>query len=83
MLNELIYELKSLANPEQAKNLSRYFKTGKGDYGEGDIFLGIKMPVLRTAIKKYINLPFNELQTLLNSRIHEHRMAALIIFVGR
>ena len=79
MLGELINELKSAGDPERAKNLARFFKTGKGEYGEGDQFLGITVPKLREISKKYQSLDLNDLQKLLESKIHEHRLSALMI----
>jgi 3-methyladenine DNA glycosylase AlkD len=79
MLNDLTDEIKRSANPEKAKGYQRFFKTGKGEYGEGDVFLGLTMPQQRAIIKKYTDLSFADLQTLLNSKFHEYRMAALLI----
>jgi len=74
-------ELKKLENKEQAKILSYFFKTGKGQYGEGDIFLGIKVPQSRMVAKNNLNASFKELQDLLDSGIHECRLTALLILV--
>src|SRR4030067_3559914 len=70
---------KKQSNPEQAKSLMRFFKTGKGEYGEGDQFLGIKVPVSRKIAKQFKDLSFEEIQELLNSKIHEERLIALFI----
>ncbi len=83
MLNELKKEIENSKNPEQAKQLQRFFKTGKGQYGEGDIFLGIKVPIQRSIAKKYTELSFKDLQTLLDSKIHEKRLIALIILTNK
>ena len=83
MLEQLQKELNDLRNPEQAKNLQRFFKTGAGEYAEGDIFLGIKVPVSRQLAKKYSHLNFQEIQQLLNSKIHEHRLIALLILIEK
>ncbi len=83
MLNQLKIELAQLGDPDRAKNLSRFFKTGKGQYGEGDVFLGITVPEQRKVAKRYDNLPLDDLQELLNSKIHEHRFTALVILIAK
>jgi len=76
-------ELKKLVNPVQAQNLSRFFKTGPGQYGEGDKFLGLKVPQIRVVAKKFVHLDFVDLQNLLNSPYHEFRLAALLVLVQK
>ena len=68
-LKDLLKEMDSLKDERQAKALQGFFKTGKGQYGEGDVFLGIKVPILRKTAKKY-DLELNELQKLLDSPAH-------------
>jgi len=79
MLQNLIQELKNFSNSEQAKILQRFFKTGRGEYGEGDIFLGIRVPVQRKIVKEYLWMGLPKIQKLLDSKIHEHRLSGLII----
>ncbi|MEZ0374021.1 MAG: DNA alkylation repair protein [Candidatus Sericytochromatia bacterium] len=76
-------ELLALADPEQARQLTRFFKTGPGQYGEGDAFLGIKMPPQRALAKKYRGLDCPELSRLLGSPWHEMRMTALLILLDQ
>lgn len=83
MLNQLKSDLKKLSNPDQAQILSRFFKTWKGEYGEWDKFLWIKVPVQRQIAKKYLDLDFLDLQSLLDWDIHEHRLVALLILVQK
>lgn len=80
---KLIEDLNSLANPDKARILSRFFKTGKGDYGEGDIFLGVSVPATRSIARRYLHLSFMEIDEMLVSRIHEHRLAALLVLVEK
>jgi len=79
MLNNLIDELEKAANPEHAEIAQRFFKTGKGEYGEGDVFLGMTVPVLRGIVKNYYDLNLVKIQELLKSGIHEHRLAGIFI----
>ena len=81
MLNQLYRELQRLKNPEKAKIIARFFKTGKGEYGEGDIFLGIMVPNSRKMAIKYQELPFEDIKKLLQSKIHEERLIALLILI--
>ena len=80
---EVRKELESMADPDKAAILRRYFKTGLGQYGEGDIFIGVTVPQSRKVAKKFSQLHLVEVKTLLYSRIHEERLVALLILVWR
>ncbi len=75
--------LRSAADPVKAKGLQRFFKTGKGDYGEGDRFLGVMVPVQRSIVKRFRSLPSGESLKLLHSPYHEERLTALLLLVDR
>jgi 3-methyladenine DNA glycosylase AlkD len=83
MLEQIKKDLAQLGDPERAKNSRWFFKTGKGQYGEGDIFLGITVPEQRKIAKKYADLSFDDLQELLKSKIHEHRFTALVLLISK
>jgi len=74
-------ELKAHSRLDKSEILSRFFKTGKGQYGEGDVFLGVMVPEQRTIAKKHKHISLIEIKNLLESKIHEHRLTALLILV--
>ncbi len=74
-------KLKSLASPDVAASSARFFKTGPGEYGEGDTFIGVRVPMLRKLAKEYRDLQLSEIESLLQSPVHEERMLALLVLV--
>lgn len=76
-------DLESLGRPEDAAFLQGFFKTGPGQYGEGDLFRGIREPVLRKLSRKHDALPVEAVESLLRSAYHEDRLTALLILVRR
>lgn len=76
-------ELETYATPEKKEFLPYFFKTGKGQYGEGDIFLGVVVPDTRKVAKRYKEIEFTEVAKLIESEIHECRLCALLILVER
>jgi 3-methyladenine DNA glycosylase AlkD len=75
--------LKGLASPEAAARATRFFKTGPGQYAEGDTFIGVTVPTLRTVARELRALPLGEVRSLLHTPVHEERHVALLILVLR
>jgi 3-methyladenine DNA glycosylase AlkD len=80
-LEELEKRLEEKTNPSKAKILQRFFKTGKGEYGEGDVFLGISVPEQRKIAKEFKDILLSDVENLLNSEIHEKRLIGLLILI--
>lgn len=76
-------ELRCYADKVRAQHAQGYFKTGKGEYGEGDRFIGARVPEVRRVAKQFSDLPLTNIQSLLQSPIHEERLLALIILVNQ
>jgi 3-methyladenine DNA glycosylase AlkD len=73
--------LADVANAADAVFLQRFFKTGPGEYGEGDVFLGVRVPATRAVVKRFRGLPFDEIDALLDDDVHEHRLAGLLLLI--
>ena len=71
--------LDEVADRQDAAHLQRFFKTGPGEYGEGDVFIGVRVPATRRVAKRFASLVLDEVDTLLDSAVHEHRLCALLI----
>ncbi|NUS45585.1 MAG: DNA alkylation repair protein [Mycobacteriaceae bacterium] len=75
--------LAAVADPADAVHLQRFFKTGPGEYGEGDVFIGVRVPATRAVAKRFAELPLGQIAELLDSEVHEHRLAGLVILNAR
>jgi 3-methyladenine DNA glycosylase AlkD len=82
-LNELKSTIRNNADKNHAKFMQWFFKTGKGEYGEGDKFLGLKVPLQRKIARKFIDIDLSDLQQLICSEIHENRLISLLILVDK
>ncbi|MCC5941227.1 MAG: DNA alkylation repair protein [Balneolaceae bacterium] len=80
---DVLNDLKAIADPEIAEHSKRYFKAGPGEYGEGDQFLGIRVPDQRKIAKKYRELDLHSVEKLITSEFHEVRLTALFILVNK
>lgn len=81
-LDDVRARLREHADPEDAHGLQRFFKTGPGEYGEGDVFIGVRVPALRRLAKELRALPVEDAVELLRSPVHEERLLALLILAG-
>jgi len=81
LVTQIMAELQSLGDPERAKHSQRFFKTGPGEYGAGDVFLGIRVPVQRAVARRYRKVTLTEILELLQSPYHEARLTALFLLV--
>ena len=70
------------ADPADAVHLQRFFKTGPGEYGEGDVFIGVRVPATRAVVKRFRGLDPAEIELLLDDPVHEHRLAAVLLLVA-
>lgn len=75
--------LRGYAEPSLAKELTRFFKCGPGEYGEGDVFHGVTVPNTRRVAREFKDLPLGEVEKLIRSRFHEERLLGLLILVGQ
>lgn len=82
-MEEARLDLRKLSDKNKARVLQGFFKTNKGEYGYGDIFLGVVVPKIRKLSDKYLDLSFEELRDLINSKVHEERFLALLILIRR
>jgi 3-methyladenine DNA glycosylase AlkD len=82
-LQQLEYKLAELADPAIAVHSTRFFKTGPGEYGEGDQFLGIRVPVLRKLVRQFRDIAMEDVRELLHSAFHEKRLLAALMLVDR
>ncbi|MBI5357649.1 DNA alkylation repair protein [Candidatus Saccharibacteria bacterium] len=80
---DFVAELAKYADDQISAHSSRFFKSGEGEYGEGDQFIGVRVPITRKVCKDFKDLPLGEVQKLLDSPIHEHRLAAVIILTDQ
>lgn len=83
MLAKIQKDIRSHKDESRRKSLQRFFKTGPGEYAEGDIFIGLTVPQSRTLAKKYAEIPLQSIEGLLKSKIHEERLIALLILTKR
>ena len=81
MVDEVRQELKKYASAERKETNEWFFKTGKGEYGEGDVFIGVRVPDIRKVAKQFLDVDLKTLKKLLYSKIHEERLLAILILV--
>lgn len=83
LTRQILNRLHQLSNSDIAVHSQRFFKTGKGEYGEGDQFLGIRVPTIRKCVREYRNIPIDDTLDILKSPFHEARLLALLILVSK